>query len=59
MRNIDLIRELSKLPGDMEIEVFDNIYKTNRQIKNVYTGNERYMPGGRRNQPDRIFIEIE
>ena len=58
MTNYELIQTLHKFPLEMNVQVFELGKPKLKDIKQVYCGNEQYLPGGRKNQPDAIVIEI-
>ena len=58
MTNYELIQILHKFPLEMNVQVFELGKPKLKDIKQVYCGNEQYLPGGRKNQPDAIVIEI-
>lgn len=58
MTNYELIQILHKFPLEMNVQVFELGGSKLKDIKQIYCGNEQYLPGGRKNQPDAIVIEI-
>ena len=59
MTNYELIQILHKFPLEMNVQVFELGKSKLKDIKQIYCGNEQYLPGGRKNQPDAIVIEIK
>jgi hypothetical protein len=59
MRVYELMQLLGQMDPRAEVQAFNidthKLHKTGR----VYIGNERYIPGGRKNQPDVVVIDIE
>lgn len=58
MTNYELIQILHKFPLEMNVQVFELGKSKLKDIKQIYCGNEQYLPGGRKNQLDAIVIEI-
>lgn len=57
MTNAELIHRLSQFPPDMQVEMHLSGSTKLHKVVEVYMGNERYMPAGKKDQPDKIFID--
>lgn len=54
----ELIHRLSQFPPDMQVEAHLSGSTKLHKPAEVYIGNEKYMPAGKRDQPDKIFIDL-
>ena len=60
MTNLELQLILSKLPPNLEVAAFRQGNAKLRNVKEVYIGNERYLPGSTiKSNPDKIVIQYE
>ena len=59
MTNIELINLLSRLDPTLEVGTFKSGSVHIHKIKQIYIGNEKYIPGGNKNDNDKIVIEYE
>ena len=54
----ELMNRLSQFPPNMQVEThLSGSTKLHKPVE-VYIGNEKYMPAGKTNQPDKVFIDL-
>lgn len=59
MKNIELQQLLMKLPPNMEVGTFKVGSAHIHDITQIYIGNERYIPNGKKTDNDKIVIEYK
>lgn len=59
MYAFELKRKLMEIPDNMEITIHHNGSGKIYSVDRVYTGNEKYLPKGKKDKPDIFVIETD
>lgn len=57
MYNSELQLILSKLPPDIEVYIHKSRTTILEALNEVYVINEKYIPGGKQDNPDKIVVQ--
>lgn len=59
MYAFELKRKLMEIPDDMEITIHHNGSGKIHSVSNIYIGNEKFLPRGKKDKPDVLVIETD